>query len=178
MPKPPFFVTAQDANQDYLSYLTDIEAAGHQIALHSASHSYSRIYSSTENFWLDIKALRATLANYIDVDAIHWLRFPGGSTNTVSHRYGGRQIMQQLKAQAEQKGYAWIDWNVCAEDATASHPNAAQILRNVQNDAKDQPICVVLMHDTNATHETVKALPDILEWFAAKGYRIFLLCSK
>ena len=173
MPKPPFFVTAQDANQDYLSYLTDIEAAGHQIALHSASHSYSRIYSSTENFWLDIKALRATLANYIDVDAIHWLRFPGGSTNTVSHRYGGRQIMQQLKAQAEQKGYAWIDWNVCAEDATASHPNAAQILRNVQNDAKDQPICVVLMHDTNATHETVKALPDILEWFAGKGYRFF-----
>ena len=171
--KATFFVTAQDANQDYLSYLTDIEAAGHQIALHSASHSYSRIYSSTENFWLDIKALRATLANYIDVDAIHWLRFPGGSTNTVSHRYGGRQIMQQLKAQAEQKGYAWIDWNVCAEDATASHPNAAQILRNVQNDAKDQPICVVLMHDTNATHETVKALPDILEWFAAKGYRFF-----
>ena len=106
--KATFFVTAQDANQDYLSYLTDIEAAGHQIALHSASHSYSRIYSSTENFWLDIKALRATLANYIDVDAIHWLRFPGGSTNTVSHRYGGRQIMQQLKAQAEQKGYAWI----------------------------------------------------------------------
>ncbi len=171
--KATFFVTAQDANQDYLSYLTDIEAAGHQIALHSASHSYSRIYSSTENFWLDIKALRATLANYIDVDAIHWLRFPGGSTNTVSHRYGGRQIMQQLKAQAEQKGYAWIDWNVCAEDATASHPNAAQILRNVQNDAKDQAICVVLMHDTNATHETVKALPDILEWFAAKGYRFF-----
>ena len=66
-----------------------------------------------------------------------------------------------------------MDWNVCAEDATASHPNAAQILRNVQNDAKDQPICVVLMHDTNATHETVKALPDILEWFAAKGYRFF-----
>ena len=39
--KATFFVTAQDANQDYLSYLTDIEAAGHQIALHSASHSYS-----------------------------------------------------------------------------------------------------------------------------------------
>ena len=37
--KATFFVTAQDANQDYLSYLTDIEAAGHQIALHSASHS-------------------------------------------------------------------------------------------------------------------------------------------
>ena len=168
--KAPFFVTAQDANQDYLSYLTDIEAAGHQIALHSASHSYSRIYSSTENFWLDIKALRATLANYIDVDAIHWLRFPGGSTNTVSHRYGGNGIMKTLKAQAEDKGYHWIDWNVCAEDATASHPDAAQILRNIRRDADGQDTCVVLLHDTKATGQTVKALPDMIAYFREQGY--------
>lgn len=168
-----FFVCAQDANEKYLPLVADIAAAGHQIALHSATHQYSKIYASTDAFWQDIRTLRQALEPYVDVAAIDWLRFPGGSTNTVSHRYGGRQIMQQLKAQAEQKGYAWIDWNVCAEDATASHPNAAQILRNVQNDAKDQPICVVLMHDTNATHETVKALPDILEWFAAKGYHFF-----
>ena len=168
--KATFFVTAQDANQDYLSYLTDIEAAGHQIALHSASHSYSRIYSSTENFWLDIKALRATLANYIDVDAIHWLRFPGGSTNTVSHKYGGSGIMKRLKAQAEERGLHWIDWNVCAEDATASHPNAAQILRNIRRDADGRDTCVVLLHDTKATGQTVKALPDIIAWFREQGY--------
>ena len=50
----------------------------------------------------------------MDVESIDWLRFPGGSTNTVSHRYGGRGIMKTLKAQAEDKGYHWIDWNVCA----------------------------------------------------------------
>jgi peptidoglycan/xylan/chitin deacetylase (PgdA/CDA1 family) len=168
-----FFVVATGYNEKYLPLLTQAAAAGHQIALHSASHEYSDIYGSSEAYWADIALLKERIAPYVDAESIRYLRFPGGSTNTVSHRYGGRQIMQQLKAQAEQKGYAWIDWNVCAEDATASHPNAAQILRNVQNDAKDQPICVVLMHDTNATHETVKALPDILEWFAAKGYRFF-----
>jgi len=169
--KATFFVTTQDANEKYLDTLRDIDAAGHQIALHSATHSYRQIYSSTENFWLDIKALRQTLCAYVDVESIRWLRFPGGSTNTVSHRYGGREIMQRLKEQAAEKGYRWIDWNVCAEDATASRPNAAQILRNIQNDAKDQEICVVLLHDTDATHETVKALPDILAWFQAQGYR-------
>ena len=168
-----FFVCAQDANEKYLPLVADIAAAGHQIALHSATHQYSKIYASTDAFWQDIRTLRQALEPYVNVAAIDWLRFPGGSTNTVSHRYGGNGIMKALKAQAEDKGYHWIDWNVCAEDATASHPNAAQILRNVQNDAKDQAICVVLMHDTNATHETVKALPDILEWFAAKGYRFF-----
>ena len=166
-------MVATGYNEKYLPLLTQAAAAGHQIALHSASHEYSDIYRSSAAYWKDIALLKQRIAPYVDAESIRYLRFPGGSTNTVSHRYGGRQIMQQLKAQAEQKGYAWIDWNVCAEDATASHPNAAQILRNVQNDAKDQPICVVLMHDTNATHETVKALPDILEWFAAKGYRFF-----
>ena len=171
--KATFFVVATGHNDKYLPLVSEAAAAGHQIALHSASHEYSDIYQSPDAYWKDIDLLKERLSPYVRADGLRYLRFPGGSTNTVSHRYGGRQIMQQLKAQAEQKGYAWIDWNVCAEDATASHPNAAQILRNVQNDAKDQPICVVLMHDTNATHETVKALPDILEWFAAKGYRFF-----
>ena len=171
--KATFFVVATGYNEKYLPLIADAAAAGHQIALHSASHEYSDIYQSSAAYWQDITLLKERISPYVNTASLHYLRFPGGSTNTVSHRYGGRQIMQQLKAQAEQKGYAWIDWNVCAEDATASHPNAAQILRNVQNDAKDQPICVVLMHDTNATHETVKALPDILEWFAAKGYHFF-----
>lgn len=167
-----FFVTAQDANLSYMSYIKDIDEAGHQIALHSASHNYSDIYRSPEAFWMDLKSLRQQLAPYTDVEAIHWLRFPGGSSNTVSHRYGGRDIMKTLVREAEEKGYHWIDWNISAEDATAKHPDAAQIFRNVQKDTKvkGEDICVVLMHDTKATGQTVKALPDIIEWYSAEGY--------
>ena len=157
-----FFVCAQDANEKYLPLVADIAAAGHQIALHSATHQYSKIYASTDAFWQDIRTLRQALEPYVDVAAIDWLRFPGGSTNTVSHRYGGNGIMKALKAQAEDKGYHWIDWNVCAEDATASHPDAAQILRNIRRDADGQDTCVVLLHDTKATGQTVKALPDMI----------------
>lgn len=165
-----FFVCAQDANEKYLPLVADIAAAGHQIALHSATHQYSKIYASTDAFWQDIRTLRQALEPYVDVAAIDWLRFPGGSTNTVSHRYGGNGIMKALKAQAEDKGYHWIDWNVCAEDATASHPNAAQILRNIRRDADGHDTCVVLLHDTKATGQTVKALPDIIAYFKEQGY--------
>ena len=165
-----FFVCAQDANEKYLPLVAEIAAAGHQIALHSATHQYSRIYASTDAFWQDIKTLRQALEPYVDVAAIDWLRFPGGSTNTVSHRYGGKGIMKALKAQAEDKGYHWIDWNVCAEDATASHPDAAQILRNIRRDADGQDTCVVLLHDTKATGQTVKALPDMIAYFREQGY--------
>ena len=92
-----FFVCAQDANERYLPLVADIAAAGHQIALHSATHQYSKIYASTDAFWQDIKALRQALEPYVDVGGIDWLRFPGGSTNTVSHRYGGRGIMKTLR---------------------------------------------------------------------------------
>lgn len=165
-----FFVCAQDANEAHLDKIADIAAAGHQIALHSASHRYADIYKSSTAFWLDIKQLRQTLSAWVDVDQIHWLRFPGGSTNTISHRYGGSGIMKELVAQAEEKGYHWIDWNVCAEDATSSHPDAAAILQNIQKDAEGRDVCVVLMHDTAATGETVKALPRILDWFSQQGY--------
>ena len=165
-----FFVVATGYNEKYLPLLTQAAAAGHQIALHSATHQYSKIYASTDAFWQDIRTLRQALEPYVDVAAIDWLRFPGGSTNTVSHRYGGNGIMKTLKAQAEDKGYHWIDWNVCAEDATASHPDAAQILRNIRRDADGQDTCVVLLHDTKATGQTVKALPDMIAYFREQGY--------
>ena len=107
----------------------------------------------------------------MEVEGLCWLRFPGGSTNTVSHRYGGRQIMQRLIAEAEEKGYRWIDWNVCGEDATAARPNADEIFENVRRGAEGRDVCVVLLHDTAATAATVRALPDILAWFEAEGYR-------
>lgn len=165
-----FFVCAQEINQEYLPLVRQIVQQGHQVAMHSASHRYATIYRSSEAFWQDIKALRQALEPYLNIEDVTWLRFPGGSTNTVSHRYGGSGIMKTLKQQTEEKGWHWIDWNVCGEDATAAHPNAAQILRNIQQDAEGRTTCVVLLHDTKATAQTVKALPDIIGWFRDQGY--------
>lgn len=165
-----FFVCAQEINRDYLPLVRSIVQQGHQVAMHSASHQYAKIYQSPEAFWQDIKDLRQALEPYLSLGDLTWLRFPGGSTNTVSHKYGGSGIMKTLKAQTEEKGWHWIDWNVCGEDATAAHPDADRILRNIQEDAKDLSTCVVLLHDTKATDQTVQALPQIIQWFREEGY--------
>ena len=165
-----FFVCAQDINREYLPLVRTIAQQGHQVAMHSATHRYAKIYQSPDAFWQDIKTLRQALEPYISLDTLTWLRFPGGSTNTVSHKYGGSSIMKELKAQTEEKGWHWIDWNVCAEDATAAHPDADGILRNIQEDARDLSTCVVLLHDTKATGQTVQALPQIIGWFREEGY--------
>ena len=104
-----FFVVATDYNEKYLPPLTEAATTGHQIALHSASHEYSDIYRSSEAYWADIALLKERIAPYVDAESIRYLRFPGGSTNTVSRRYGGKGLMKQLKAEVEQKGWQWVD---------------------------------------------------------------------
>ena len=165
-----FFVVATGYNEKYLPLLTQAAAAGHQIALHSASHEYSDIYDSSEAYWADIALLKERIAPYVDAESIRYLRFPGGSTNTVSRRYGGKGLMKQLKSEVEQKGWQWVDWNVCAEDAVGGHPSADTIYRNVVHETGEQTHCVVLMHDSSSTRTTAEALPDIIQWYADNGY--------
>ena len=165
-----FFVVATGYNEKYLPLLTQAAAAGHQIALHSASHEYSDIYQSSDAYWEDIALLKERISPYVDVESIRYLRFPGGSTNTVSRRYGGRELMKQLKSEVEQKGWQWVDWNVCAEDAVGGHPSADAIYRNVVRETGQQANCIVLMHDSASTRTTAEALPDIIQWYADNGY--------
>ena len=165
-----FFVVATGYNEKYLPLLTQAAAAGHQIALHSASHEYSDIYQSADAYWKDIDLLKERLSPYVRADGLRYLRFPGGSTNTVSRRYGGRGVMAELKQQCAEKGYAYVDWNVCAEDAVGGKPSAGTIYRNVVRETGEQTQCIVLMHDSATTRTTAEALPDIIQWYRDQGF--------
>lgn len=166
-----FFVMAADNNEEYLPLLQRTVQEGHLIALHTCSHDYKSIYKSPDAYWDDLQKLREKLLPYVPADhEIKWLRFPGGSTNTVSRRYGGKGLMQQLKTEVEQRGWQWVDWNVCAEDAVGGHPSADTIYRNVVRETGEQTHCVVLMHDSATTRTTAEALPDIIQWYTDNGY--------
>ena len=150
--------------------IDEAEAAGHQIAFHSASHEYSDIYRSPDAYWQDLALLKERIAPYVHTEGIRYLRFPGGSTNTVSRRYGGKGLMSELKAQAAEKGFTSVDWNVCAEDAVGGKPSASTIYRNVVRETGEQTQCIVLMHDSATTHTTAEALPDIIQWYRDQGF--------
>lgn len=168
--KATFFVVATGNNDKYLPLISEAAAAGHQIALHSASHEYSDIYQSADAYWKDIDLLKERLSPYVRADGLWYLRFPGGSTNTVSRRYGGRGLMQQLKEEVTAKGYAYVDWNVCAEDAVGGKPSAGTIFRNIVRETGEQTQCIVLMHDSATTRTTAEALPDIIQWYKDNGF--------
>ena len=165
-----FFVVANENNENYLPLIRQAAQAGCEIALHSASHRYSDIYRSADAFWEDIALLRQRIAPYVDDGEVRCLRFPGGSTNTVSRKYGGDALMGQLKEQAEDQGWRWVDWNVSAEDAAGKKLSAEEVCRNVTGGSAGLERCIVLMHDSATTGTTAEALPSIIRWYKEEGY--------
>lgn len=165
-----FFVMAAENNKEFLPTLERTVAEGHLVALHTCTHEYKKIYQNADSFWEDIEALKQAIAPYGCGEA-NILRFPGGSSNTVSRKYGGSDLMKTLKAQATEKGYRYVDWNVCGNDSIGGTPSAAHIYRDVVNSVDGQDVCVVLLHDAATNKNSAQALPDMIKWFKNAGYR-------
>ena len=140
--------------------------SGHTIALHSNTHNYSYIYASSSNYFSDLTAIDNTVYNTI---AIHskFIRFPGGSSNTVSRNYS-YGIMSYLTVEVENRGYTYFDWNVDSNDAGSDVYNSDNIYANVINNLSHSKTNIVLMHDSGGHTATVNALRNIIR--TAKGY--------
>ena len=99
------------------------------------------------------------------------MRFPGGSSNTVSRRYC-RGIMTKLTKEVVKKGFTYFDWNVCAEDA-GSAKNATQVYNYVVKylSKTRKKGNMVLMHDFYSNKKGLKALPKIIKYAKKHGYK-------
>lgn len=78
-------------------------AAGHTVAIHSASHNYQQIYSSVGAYFDDLNEMSDII--YSQTGSRPTLvRFPGGSSNSVSKKYC-KGIMTELAKDVTDQGY-------------------------------------------------------------------------
>lgn len=159
--KATFFLIDK-TNTDYL--IKRMYDEGHTIGLHTASHNYKYIYSSTTNFIKDIEKIQEKVAR-ITGEKSSIIRFPGGSSNTVSSFNPG--IMCTLSNMIIEKGYHYFDWNVSSGDA-GSKRSKKNTYRNVTNNLSKNRANVVLMHDIYDS--TVDAVKDIIKYGKDNGY--------
>ncbi|MGN7468645.1 exo-beta-N-acetylmuramidase NamZ domain-containing protein [Brevibacillus sp. SAFN-007a] len=152
-------------------------AEGHAIGGHTYSHDYQVVYKSTEAFFADLEKGNQLIEKAIGTKPVLF-RYPGGSTNTVSLKYqdpkrynNQKTVMSAIKAEANKKGYTFIDWNVTNGDARSNHYTAQQALANIKQQVKSQKEIVVLMHDASTKSPTAQALPEVIAFLQAKGYR-------
>ena len=161
--KATFFVT--DGNSDYRYLLAKEAAAGHTVAIHSETHDYKYIYSSCDAYFEDLNRMSDIITEQTGKRP-KLLRFPGGSSNTISKNYCFR-IMSVLTKAVSDQGYKYFDWNVSSGDAGGT-TSTSEVYNNVISGIQSHDISVVLQHDIKLF--SVNAVEDIIVWGLANGY--------
>lgn len=158
--KATFFVV----NTDCAEVMKEITARGHSIGVHSVTHDYDTIYTSPEAYFEDLYAMQDIIYRHTGVTT-RLLRFPGGSSNTVSRYNPG--IMTLLTRAVEDAGFRYFDWNVDSNDAGGARQSHT-VRNNVIEGVGKQDVSVVLQHDIHDF--SVAAVEEIIQWGQKNGY--------
>lgn len=161
--KATFFVLNHGSNLDYLIKREYEE--GHTVALHGSSHNYKQIYSSSNAFFDDLSIIQNKV-EAITGEKPMIIRFPGGSSNTVSRFNPG--IMTSLTREVKARGFHYFDWNVGSGDAGEAR-TPEDVYSNVINSLGNKNN-VVLMHDYAGNYKTLNAIRKIIRYGKNNGY--------
>ncbi|ADL07347.1 polysaccharide deacetylase family protein [Thermosediminibacter oceani] len=166
--KATFFVNGW-MKKDYAKMYRKIYAAGHGLGNHTYSHRYELIYSSVENFMADLKKEEELIYEAVGIRP-RIIRFPGGSDNRVSIRFGGPEIMKKIIDRITKEGYTYVDWNAITGDALKPPPSKEEMMNYVKQTTKGKDTVVLLMHDMDSKKSTLEILPWIIEYLRKEGY--------
>ncbi len=165
--KVTFFVVDNGRYGD----LKKIAAAGHSIGIHTMTHDYKTIYASEDAFFAEVYALQNIIYEKTGVKTT-LLRFPGGSSNTVSKFNPG--IMSRLTVAVQNAGFQYFDWDVDSCDAGGAK-TAQEVFEKVVNGCSRRRVSIVLQHDIKGF--SVEAVEKIIIWGLENGYRFLPLDS-
>ncbi len=157
--KATFFVIGNNTGM-----MQQITEAGHSIGIHTVSHNYRLVYSSEDAFFDEVFRMQDAIYEATGV----WttlLRFPGGSSNTVSSFNKG--IMTRLTRLVQEQGFQYYDWNVDSDDAGRAK-TSDRVFQNVVNGVSQRSCSVVLQHDIKDF--SVEAVERIILWGLENGY--------
>lgn len=171
--KATFFVLDYGQNTEHL--IKRIVEEGHSIAIHGGSHDYAVVYSSADSYLNGLDYMKEKIKNTTGVET-RTIRFPGGSSNTVSRKYC-EGVMSTLVSETLKRGYRYFDWNVASGDSGGVKTSEG-VYNNVIQGLKNTRSNVVLMHDFSGNQKTVDALPGIIDFAKANGYTFDRITDK
>lgn len=161
-----FFIVNYSAER--IPLLQRMVDEGHTIGIHAYTHDYEVCYSSNDAYVDGVEKLLDKLKADVGYDAF-CLRFPGGSSNTISRKYN-EGIMSRLAVQVENMGIAYYDWNVDSGDASGNHIPDTTLVANTTGELVKGRSNMVLMHDAEAKDTTAQALQSIIDYGVENGY--------
>lgn len=160
--KATFFVIGTNSKYDDLIVREHNE--GHTVGLHSYTHKYS-IYQNVDMYLNDLFQIHDKVQNLIGVDT-RIIRFPGGSSNTISRRFAPG-IMTTLTKKVEELGFIYFDWDTMSGDA-GNTTDTNKIVKNVVDSLNKGGSHVILQHDIKSY--SVDAVEQIIQYGLANGF--------
>jgi len=157
--KGAFFIVGNTVSK-HKDVLKRINDEGHSIGNHSYSHKKDIIYTSVEKFSEELAKTSKAIYEVTGI-APKLFRPPYGSPYIKSREY--------KEALAD---YNTVLWNVDSNDSRVKGINASGIAASVKNQLKGKQKAIILFHSTSAKAETVKALPEIIQYLIDNGYTI------
>lgn len=163
-----FFVVGDmiEGREDIIRRIAD---EGHSIGVHAFQHEYDIIYRSTNTFWDDNLRAR-NLIKQITGKAPKIMRFPGGSSNTVSRHYCYK-IMTKLAEQTKSYGYVYYDWNIHPYDTSVDNHKVQELydmlMDGIHSDFKTP---IILMHDMERLKNNSLIIEKMLDTAISEGY--------
>lgn len=139
---------------------------GHSIGLHTCSHNYAAVYANPDAYFGDLATVGDRVAR-VTGQASTMIRFPGGSSNTVSATYYGG-LMSLLVNEVHNRGFEYYDWDVSSGDASGAGYDAGTLCRNVVAGLGPEKNNIVLFHDRQQS--TIDSVGCVIDWATANGY--------
>lgn len=167
--KATFFVVGKEGYADQYRRIVE---DGHTLAMHSYSHRYNEVYASLDAYKADLTKLHDYLYELTGEDC-RFVRFPGGSSNTVS-----TVSMWDLIDYLDSEDMVYFDWNVSSGDSTGGKKSVEQITSNVLANIGKYNNAVVLFHDAAGKTTTVDALAGIIEKILESDNTVLLPISE
>lgn len=152
--KATFFV----CRTKYPELIKEIHDRGHVIGIHSVTHDYYQIYASEEAFFEDVYTMQDFIYECTGVRTT-LLRFPGGSSNTISNFNPG--IMSRLVKLVEEKGFLYFDWNASTEDSSTE--DVSVMVENAARYVHAWPHIMLLHHPENK-QSSLDAVEALILW--------------
>ena len=164
--KATFFVTKNGEDETILREYNE----GHTIGLHTYTHQW-KIYSSEEAYYDDLNKIKDRVFKITGYES-KFIRFPGGSSNTISRAYS-KNIMSKLTNSVTENGYKYFDWNVSIEDAGACAKLRVKnkeecVINYFKSGISKKQANYVLMHDVK--EYTKNALEEMILYAKENNY--------
>ena len=164
--KATFFVVG--FGEKKYDLVKQIVEEGHGIGYHGYTHDYSKVYQSVDSVMENFYKIEELVTDVTWIDSTKIVRFPGGSSNTVSKRYCWGVVTEAAERLLEE-GYQYFDWNVDSQDAGGAE-NSEEVYNNVISGLRPNRYNIVLMHDSTGNQKTVDALQKIIDYCMENGY--------